>query len=102
MEQAAMAFAQVQALEARRARGASPGSAPVVLMLEVADRETSPSCAGTPRARSASASPSRRCASGVLALRAASGQIDAGAIREAGNVLVSEMRELLSSRAPPR
>ena len=36
---------------------------------------------------------------GVLAMRAASGQIDAGSIREAGHVLVSEVRELLSSRA---
>jgi hypothetical protein len=36
---------------------------------------------------------------GVLALRAASGQIDAGSIREAGNTLMSDVRELLSARA---
>jgi hypothetical protein len=36
---------------------------------------------------------------GVLALRTASGQVDAGAIREAGTALVGEVRDLLSARA---
>lgn len=36
---------------------------------------------------------------GVLSLRMASGQVDAGAIREAGQRLVGEVRELLSARA---
>jgi hypothetical protein len=35
---------------------------------------------------------------GVLALRSAAGQVDAAAIREAGTVLVSEVRDLLSRR----
>jgi hypothetical protein len=35
---------------------------------------------------------------GVLALRSAAGQVDAAAIREAGTVLVSELRDLLSTR----
>jgi hypothetical protein len=36
---------------------------------------------------------------GVLALRSASGQIDATSIREAGTLLVGEVRDLLSARA---
>jgi gas vesicle protein len=36
---------------------------------------------------------------GVLALRTATGQIDAGAIRHAGQALVGDVRELLSERA---
>jgi hypothetical protein len=36
---------------------------------------------------------------GVLSLRAASGQVDAGSLREAGTALLSEVRELLSTRA---
>jgi hypothetical protein len=36
---------------------------------------------------------------GVLALRGAGGQIDAASVREAGTELVSEVRDLLSSRA---
>src|SRR5580693_435966 len=35
---------------------------------------------------------------GVLALRSAAGQVDAATIREAGGVLVSEVRDLLSQR----
>jgi G:T-mismatch repair DNA endonuclease (very short patch repair protein) len=36
---------------------------------------------------------------GVLAMRTASGQLDAGAVREAGQALLGEVRELLSTRA---
>ena len=36
---------------------------------------------------------------GVLALRAAGGQVDAASMREAGTALVSEVRDLLSTRA---
>jgi hypothetical protein len=36
---------------------------------------------------------------GVLAMKSAAGQVDAGAVREAGVALMSEVRELLSQRA---
>lgn len=96
MEQAAMAFAQVQALEARRGKGAS---APVVLMLEVTDRETAVELRRHAEGEEREAFALAALRVGVMALRAASGQIDSTAIREAGNALVGEMRELLSARA---
>jgi hypothetical protein len=97
MEQAARSAGPVQSFESQRNRAVSPG--PVVLMLEVSDPETALElrrhAEGEDREQFALAA----LRVGVMALRAASGQVDATAIREAGNALVGEMRELLSTRA---
>ncbi len=96
MERVARSVGQLPLLESQRNR-AVPGS--VVLMLEVSDAETALElrrhAEGGDRDQFALAA----LRVGVLALRAASGQVDATAIREAGNALVGEMRELLSARA---
>ena len=93
MEQAARAVGQMHLLEPAGRAG------PVVLMLEVTDAETALELRrqdeGEARERYALAA----LKVGVLALRAASGQVDASVIREAGNALVGELRELLSARA---
>src|SRR5208283_515219 len=97
MEQAARSAGPVQSFESHRIRAVSPG--PVVLMLEVSDPETALElrrhAEGEDREQFALAA----LRVGVMALRAASGQVDATAIREAGNALVGDMRELLSTRA---
>jgi hypothetical protein len=94
---AARALGAVQALDAPRRR--SSGAAPLVLTLEITDPEILAELRrhteGPDRERYAHAA----LRVGVLALRAASGQVDAGAIRDAGGALVAEVRDLLSSRA---
>jgi len=95
MEDAAFSLELVAPREPGRARR---GSGPVRLTLEVTDAEVLAELRrheGEDRDRFAMAA----LRVGVLALRAASGQIDAGSIREAGNTLVSDVRELLSARA---
>ena len=95
MEEAAFSLELVAPREPGRARR---GGGPVRLTLEVTDAEVLAELRrheGDERDRFAMAA----LRVGVLALRAASGQIDAGSIREAGNTLVSDVRELLSARA---
>ncbi len=96
MERAARAVGQMTLIEPSRHRG---GVGPVVLMLEVTDPETALElrrhAEGEDREQFALAA----LKVGVLSLRAASGQVDVGALREAGGALVAEMRDLLSARA---
>ena len=95
MEQAARAIGSVAPLEAARSRGAA---GPIHLALEVSDPEVLAELRhhldGDERDRYALAA----LRVGVLALRTASGQVDAASVREAGNALVGEVRELLSAR----
>src|SRR5580704_7775197 len=70
----------------------------IVLMLEVNDPEVIAELRrreGDERERYALAA----LRVGVLAMRTAAGHVDAAAIREAGNTLVGEVRDLLSARA---
>jgi len=98
MEQTAMPMELVAPLEvSRRSRARS---ASLVLTLEVTD----PDVVMELRRREDDEDERNRYALaalrvGVLALRAAGGQIDAGAVREAGATLIGEVRELLSARA---
>jgi hypothetical protein len=95
MEKAARVFGQMQLLDPVRGRG----SAGLELRLEVTDPEV------LAELRSHADGPDREGFAlaamriGVLALRVAGGHIDAASIREAGTVLVGEMRDLLSARA---
>jgi hypothetical protein len=94
---AARALGAVQPFEAPRRR--SPPAASLVLTLEITDPEVLAELRRHPEGADR-----ERCAHaalrvGVLALRAASGQVDAGAIRDAGAELVTEVRDLLSVRA---
>jgi hypothetical protein len=96
MDQAVRALGAVQPLEALRGRAMS-GS--IILTLEVNDPEVlielRRHAEQTERERYALAA----LRVGVLALRTASGHVDAASIREAGQSLVSEVRDLLSARA---
>lgn len=98
MEQAVRVLGSVQPLETVRVRTAS-ASAPLVLSLEVTD----PEVVAELRRRGDESDVEQYALAalrvGVLALRTASGQIDAATIREAGQALVVEMRELLCARA---
>ena len=98
MEQAVRALVGVQSLESPRARSGSLPSS-VELVLEVTDPDVLVELRrhedGSERERYALAA----LRVGVLALRAANGQVDATAIREAGNALVGEVRDLMSARA---
>ncbi len=93
MEQAARAMGSVGSLESVRARG---GAASLRLELEVSDAEVLAElrrhAEGDERNRFALTA----LRVGVLALRSASGQVDATSIREAGDALVTQMREMLS------
>jgi hypothetical protein len=97
MEQAVRTLGTLQPLEGLRIRGGS-GAAPLVLTLEVSDPEVLAELR-----RHTEESERERYALdalrvGILALRAASGQVDAASIREAGQSLLSEVREVLSAR----
>jgi G:T-mismatch repair DNA endonuclease (very short patch repair protein) len=96
MEQAARTMGALQPLEAVRGRGQP---APLVLTLEITDPEVLAELGRHPEQEARERHALAALRVGVLALRAASGQIDAGAIREAGMALVAEVRELLSARA---
>ncbi|HEY1696382.1 MAG TPA: hypothetical protein VGG39_29665 [Polyangiaceae bacterium] len=95
MEQQAWKLAEVPpARESLRQRR----GAPVVLTLEVNDPEVLAELRrhqGEEQERYALAA----LRVGVLALRTANGHVDASSIREAGQALVGEVRELLSTRA---
>ncbi len=98
MEQAILSIMPaVQALEPLRPRGRA--AARLLLSVEVGDPEVIAElrrhAEGEERERFALAA----LRIGVLALRTANGQVDTASIREAGNDLVAEMRELLSVRA---
>ncbi len=97
MEQAVRALGGMPLFEAVRSRPAP--EATMVLTLEVRDPEVLAElrrhAEGHERERHALAA----LRVGFLALRAASGQVDATSIREAGQELLSEVRELLSARA---
>src|SRR5215472_3731690 len=73
-------------------------SSPVTLRLEVTDPEvlTELRQRGEGDEREQFALAALRI--GVLALRSAAGQVDAATIREAGTVLVSEVRDVLACR----
>jgi hypothetical protein len=95
MKQVAWALEPVPTTEASHRRRAAQ---PVILRLEVTDPEVLAELRrhdDDDRDRFAQSA----LRVGVLALRAASGHIDAGSIREAGNALVGDVRELLSARA---
>jgi hypothetical protein len=92
----------VPSLESRRGSRASSSAArasPLVLTLEVSD----PEVVAELRRRGDGAEQDRYALAalrvGVLSLRAASGQIDVASIRDAGQALVAEVRELLTERA---
>jgi hypothetical protein len=96
MEQAVRAIGAVQPLDTVRGRAAG---GPIVLTLEVNDPdvliELRRHVDETERERYALAA----LRVGILALKTASGHVDATSLREAGQSLVSEVRELLSARA---
>jgi hypothetical protein len=98
MEQAVRALGGMPLFEAVRTRPAQEGPA-LVLTLEVRD----PEVLAELRRHADVAERERHALAalrvGFLALRAAAGQIDATSIREAGQDLVAEIRELLSARA---
>jgi G:T-mismatch repair DNA endonuclease (very short patch repair protein) len=98
MDHAMRAVGGVQPLEALRSR-TSAGGGPMMLALEVSDPEVL-----VELRRHADDEERERYAlaalrMGVLALRMASGQVDGASIREAGQSLLAELRELLSERA---
>jgi hypothetical protein len=94
MEQVAWSLGVVAPLEPR----SRSSSGPLLLTLEVNDPDTISELRrhDDDGARGRYALAALRV--GVLALRAASGQIDATSVREAGNALMAEVRELLSTR----
>ncbi len=94
MEQAARVMASVAALEPLRSRSTS-----LSLTLEIADPEVLAELRryGDGLERDRYALGALRV--GVLALRMANGQVDGASIKEAGQALVAEVRELLSTRA---
>jgi hypothetical protein len=96
MEQVTISGVPMPPAEPARARGRST---PVVLMLEVTDPDTLAELRrrteGDDREQFALAA----LRIGVLAMRAASGQVDGRAVREAGQAMLAEMRELLAARA---
>lgn len=96
MEQVTMRGMPLPPVEPSRGRGRA---APVVLMLEVTDPDTLAELRrrteGDDREQFALAA----LRVGVLAMRAASGQVDGRAVREAGQQMLGEMRELLAARA---
>lgn len=75
------------------------GRAPLVLMLEVSDRETAAELRRHAEGEEREAFALAALRVGVLAMRAATGTVDATAVRDAGQVLLADMRELLSARA---
>jgi hypothetical protein len=87
---------QVQLFEGHRHR---PVGSSLLLTLEVTDPETALELRRLPEGLERDQYALAALRVGVMALRAASGQIDAGTLREAGNALVGELRELLSTRA---
>jgi hypothetical protein len=96
MDQALRVLGTTQPFEALRAR---PTPAFVELTISVTDSEVVAELRrheeGEDRDKYALAA----LRVGVLALRAASGQVDATTVREAGQSLIAEVRELLSARA---
>ncbi|MGH7295248.1 MAG: hypothetical protein ACRELB_09955, partial [Polyangiaceae bacterium] len=95
MKQVAWALEPVPSHEPSQRRRAAQ---PVVLTLEITDPDILAELRrheGDDRDRYALSA----LRVGVLALRSASGQIDATSIREAGTLLVGEVRDLLSARA---
>jgi hypothetical protein len=96
MEQVAWALSGVTPLESMKRRRAATPSLPLELDVTEPDvvAELLRHAEGDERAQFALAA----LRIGVLALRSAAGQIDAGSIREAGAELMSEVRELLSTR----
>lgn len=71
----------------------------VYLQLEVTDQEVVASLRAHPDGDKRTAYALAALRVGVLSLRAASGQVDAGAIREAGGELLGKVRDLLTDRA---
>src|SRR5215472_5071865 len=97
MEAAARARGGLPLFEAQRNR--APVGSSVVLTLEIRDPEVLCELRRyvEPEERERFALAALRV--GVLALRSANGHVDATSIREAGQSLVAEVRELLSARA---
>ncbi|HEX8791790.1 MAG TPA: hypothetical protein VF765_12635 [Polyangiaceae bacterium] len=92
-----MALGNVQSLEsAPRARGRS---GPLQILLDVKDPEVVAELRRHPEGEDRDAFAAAALRLGVLALRMANGHLDTTSIRNAGEALVGQMRELLSSRA---
>jgi hypothetical protein len=84
--------AQVESLRPRMATG------PVLLALEVSDPDVVSELRRHPEGVERDKHALAALRVGVIALRAATGQVDAASIREAGRVLVADVRDLLSAR----
>jgi hypothetical protein len=94
MEQAARVMGSVAPVEPLRSRAPS-----LDLALEVSDAEVLAELRRFPEGPERDRHALAALRVGVLALRVASGQLDASSIREAGQAIVAEVRELLSTRA---
>lgn len=97
MEQRAMPLELVHPGESSpRQRG---GGAPLRLLIEVTDPEVVAELRRRREGQERDAFVDAALRLGVLALRMASGHLDTTSIREAGDALVGQVRELLSARA---
>ena len=97
MEQRVMALGNVQPLEsAQRARR---GRAPMQVVLDVKDPEVVAELHRHAEGEDRDAFAAAALRLGVLALRMASGHLDTTSIRQAGDALVTQLREILASRA---
>jgi hypothetical protein len=95
MDRAASTMSPVAPVESLRPRMAT---APVVLALEVSDPDVLSELRRHPEGVERDKHALAALRVGVIALRAATGQVDAASIREAGRVLVADVRDLLSTR----
>jgi hypothetical protein len=98
MEKAARVFGSVAPLEPVRARQGNLFG-PIVLTLEITDPDALADLRRLPEGPERERHALAALRIGVLALRAAGGHLDVAAMREAGQSLIGEVRELLSARA---
>jgi hypothetical protein len=99
MEQAARVMGAMAPVEPLRGRATSSPSPSIELALDVTDAEVVAELRRFPEGVERDRHALAALRVGILALRVASGQLDASSIREAGHAIVSEVRELLSTRA---
>jgi hypothetical protein len=95
MEQSARTLGSVGPVDSPKLRAVSTS---LTLMLEVTDPEVIAALRDQDEGEERELFALSALRVGVLAMRAASGQVDAACIREAGNALMGEVRELLSTR----
>jgi hypothetical protein len=98
MEHAARVFGSVASLEPVRPRQGTLFG-PLVVTLEITDPDVLADLRRLPEGPERDRHAQAALRVGILALRAAGGHLDVAAMREAGQSLVGEVRELLTARA---